>query len=87
MPRIISANPDELFWKRSYVAIKNRTALWRGCIKEELLIKNEECNTIDALLLMHVGSIYCTNKTISGHLTENNHLITIIFIFRLGPLV
>jgi len=48
---------------------------------------NAERNTIDALLLMHVGSIYCTNKTILGHLTENNDLITIIFIFRVETLV
>jgi len=38
---------------------------------------------VDALLLMHVGSIYCAEKNISGHLTENNDLMTMLFILRL----
>jgi len=53
---------------------------------EKLIIANAQYSTIDALLLMHVGSMDCT-KNVSGHLTENNDLITMIFIFRLGPLV
>jgi len=33
---------------------------------EKLIIANAQYSTIDALLLMHVGSMDCTNKNVSG---------------------
>jgi len=54
--RIISANPDELFWKRSCVAIEKQTELWKEWdFIEKLRISNSMYTTIDALLLMDVG--------------------------------
>lgn len=54
---LILAPSNKLFWKLSCVAIEKQRVLWKQQDSmEKLIIANAQYSTIDALLLMHVGS-------------------------------
>lgn len=58
-PLLRPAKPDKLFWKLSCVAIEKQRALWRQdeCSMEKIAT-HAQGSTIDALLLMHDGTVY-----------------------------
>lgn len=56
-PLLRPARPDKLFWKLSCVAIEKQTALWKGSVVDKLIIASAQYSTVDALLLMHNGTI------------------------------
>lgn len=66
---IFSATSDNLFWKLSCVAIEKETAQWRKYPESvnSYTINNSYHSTIDALLLIEVGSTHL--RVHFGHLS------------------